>query len=266
MIVAGYLGALVMGLLLGLLGGGGSILTVPILVYLFHTDTVLATAYSLFIVGTTALFGCAHHIRIGNVDRRDVLLFGLPSIIAVVITRRYLVNALPDPLIERGSFVLSRSEGLLVFFAILMLLAARHMLRKTDLERASAEHVRRVNEPMLAVRGALTGMVTSLVGAGGGFLIVPALVVFAKLPMNKAVGTSLLIIAANGLIGAAFDPRMQHDVDWRFLLMFTSIAVAGTLAGSAIGACVPHEKLKPAFGWFVLVMGAFIMLKELVIT
>ena len=263
MTIIGYIGALIMGLMLGLLGGGGSILTVPILVYLFHIDPLLATAYSLFIVGITALIGCASHVRSGNIDRRAALLFGLPGIVAVTLTRHYLVNALPDPLIHTVSFALSRGAGLLVFLAVLMVLAARSMLRRTDLEKVSTAMIPRVHEPLLMLRGALTGLVTSLVGAGGGFLIVPALVVFAKLPMKKAVGTSLLIIAANGLIGAAIDPHMHSAVDWPFLLAFSAIAMVGTLVGSAMSNRLPDAKLRPAFGWFVLVMGIGIIAKEL---
>lgn len=263
MAVLGYAGAVLMGLLLGLLGGGGSILTVPLLAYVFGIDAPRATAYSLVIVGTTALVACLDHWRAGNLDRRAGLLFGAPGVLAVMATRRFVVPALPDPLFATDHFVLTKNAGMLAFLAVLMLLTARHMLRKRDLERASEEAVPRVNEPLLMLRGALTGAVTSLVGAGGGFLIVPALVVFAKLPMRRAVGTSLPIIAANGLFGAAIDPHLHSGVDVPFLLLFTGLAVAGSLAGARLGRRVPQAVLRPAFGWFVLAMGLMILVREL---
>lgn len=263
--IAGYLGAFVMGLLLGSIGGGGSILTVPILVYLFGVEPVTATAYSLFIVGTTALLGCARHVRLGNLDRHIALLFGIPSVIAVIVTRKYLVDTIPDPLIATQDLHLSRGEGLLLLFALLMLLAARRMLRSIDLDRISAEHVPAVKQPLLAVGGALTGMVVSLVGAGGGFLIVPALTVFARLPMARAVGTSLFIIAANGLIGAAIDPRMQKAVAWPFLLAVIGLSVIGTLIGAGLVNRVPNDRLRRLFGWLVLTIGIWIILKETVL-
>lgn len=265
--LAGYFGALIMGMLLGLLGGGGSILTVPVLVYLFHIDTVLATAYSLFIVGVTALIGSATHLRMGNVDGNAALLFGLPGVAGVILTRRYLIQMIPDPLFSVGGMPIARGTGLLVLLAVLMVLAARSMLRPVVGTPAGGTAVptngERPGAGGLMVRGFFTGMLTSLVGAGGGFLIVPALVAFARLPMHRAIGTSLVVIAASGLIGAAIDPHMHSAVDVRFLVVFTAIAVAGSFLGSIIGKRVPNQHLRPAFGWFVLVMGGFIIVREL---
>lgn len=260
--IAGYLGALIMGMLLGLLGGGGSILTVPILVYLFHVDAVLATAYSLFIVGATALIGSVAHLRLGNVEKRAALLFGLPGVGGVILTRRYLMGLIPDPLFTVRHTMITRSAGLLVLLAVLMLLAARNML-KPAVEEGAERGPQAPSDAGLMLRGLFTGMLTSLVGAGGGFLIVPALVAFAKLPMHKAVGTSLVVIAASGLIGAAIDPHMHSAVDARFLALFTGIAVCGSFIGSLLGKRIPNAKLRPAFGWFVLVMGGFIIVREL---
>jgi uncharacterized protein len=261
MIGVGYIGAFFMGLSLGLLGGGGSILTVPLLVYVFHVDPVLASAYSLFIVGLTASIGCVSHVRAGNIDGRTALLFGLPGVLAVVLTRRFVLPIIPDPLVASPWLQLSRGMGLLLLLAVLMVLAARHMLRNAPSNNTPL--TTKANEPMLMLRGGLTGLVTSLVGVGGGFLVVPALTALAKLPMKKAIGTSLLIIAANGLIGAAIDPHMHNRVDWSFLLTFSTIAVAGTLVGSALSSRVPDTKLRPAFGWFILAIGIGMIWKEL---
>lgn len=259
----GYIGALIMGLTLGLIGGGGSILTVPILVYLFHVDAVLATAYSLFIVGLVSTIGSVSHIRLGNIHWRTALVFGPPSILAVYLTRAYLVPALPDPLFSIGSTEISKSLGMLVLFALLMIAAAYSMIRKPKSTAEGTGTAISFNYPLILGEGLIVGMITGLVGAGGGFLIIPALVILAKLPMKLAVGTSLIIIAAKSLIGFTGDLTGDELIDWRFLLMFSGVAIFGIIAGSALSKRISNEKLKPAFGWFVLLMGVYIIGREL---
>ncbi|MEY3717017.1 MAG: hypothetical protein RL285_892 [Bacteroidota bacterium] len=275
--ILGYIGAVLMGLSLGLIGGGGSILTVPILVYLFQVDAVLATAYSLFIVGLTSLVGSFSHIKLGNIHWRTAIVFGIPSIISVFLTRSFLVPMIPDPIMTFGqdasggaTFVLTKSVGLLLLFAVIMVMAAYSMIKPS--KKASADQSTVVesdgqqpkfNYPLILSEGAIVGVVTGLVGAGGGFLIIPALVLLAKLPMKQAVGTSLMIIAAKSLIGFVGDMRGNEVIDWSFLAVFSSIAVVGILIGSWLSKRIPGEKLKPAFGWFVLVMGTYIIIKEL---
>jgi uncharacterized membrane protein YfcA len=287
--ILGYIGAVLMGLSLGLIGGGGSILTVPILVYLFSVDAVLATAYSLFIVGITALFGSFSHMRMGNIHWNTVLYFGVPSIVAVFATRTWLVPALPDPLFWIGTTPVHKSFGLLILFALLMVAAAYSMIRRTKAVTASApspsDELRTsdvadllvsavvtgvgggdgalIRGSLVMLEGVVVGTITGLVGAGGGFLIIPALVLLAKLPMKQAVGTSLLIIAAKSLIGFIGDLRGNAVMDWNFLLLFSLIAIGGIIAGSLLSKRVSNEKLKPAFGWFVLVMGLYIITREL---
>lgn len=273
--ILGYIGAVVMGLSLGLIGGGGSILTVPILVYLFQVDAVLATAYSLFIVGLTSLVGSVSHVRLGNVHWRTAIVFGIPSIISVFLTRSYLVPRIPDPIMTFGqdpsggaALVITKSVGLLLLFALIMVMAAYSMIKPAkksgDNTLEKAEDVQpQFNYPLILAEGAIVGVVTGLVGAGGGFLIIPALVLLAKLPMKQAVGTSLMIIAAKSLIGFVGDMRGNEVIDWSFLGAFSSIAVVGILLGSWLSKRIPGEKLKPAFGWFVLVMGTYIIIKEL---
>ena len=273
--ILGYIGAVVMGLSLGLIGGGGSILTVPILVYLFQVDAVLATAYSLFIVGLTSLVGSFSHIKLGNVHWRTAIVFGIPSIISVFLTRSYLVPRIPDPIMTFGqdpsggaALVITKSVGLLLLFAVIMVMAAYSMIKPAkksgDNTLEKAEDVQpQFNYPLILAEGAIVGVVTGLVGAGGGFLIIPALVLLAKLPMKQAVGTSLMIIAAKSLIGFVGDMSGDEVIDWNFLAVFSSIAVVGILLGSWLSKRIPGEKLKPAFGWFVLVMGTYIIIKEL---
>lgn len=263
--VIGYIGAILMGLSLGLIGGGGSILTVPILVYLFAIDTVLATAYSLFIVGLTSAIGSVSHMRLGNIHLRTAVVFGIPSILSVFATRAWLVPAIPDPILTVGSLVIGRSFGILVLFAILMLAAAYSMIRKGSPGAngsAKSDPAVPFNYPLITLEGALVGMVTGIVGAGGGFLIIPALVLLAKLPMKQAVGTSLVIIASKSLIGFIGDLRNENMIDWSFLMTFSVLAIAGIMTGSLLSKRVPNEKLKPLFGWFVLIMGIYIIARE----
>ena len=273
--ILGYIGAVVMGLSLGLIGGGGSILTVPILVYLFQVDAVLATAYSLFIVGLTSLVGSFSHIKLGNVHWRTAIVFGIPSIISVFLTRSYLVPRIPDPIMTFGqdpsggaTLVITKSVGLLLLFAVIMVMAAYSMIKPskksgTDTLSNTEDVQPQFNYPLILAEGAIVGLVTGLVGAGGGFLIIPALVLLAKLPMKQAVGTSLMIIAAKSLIGFVGDMSGDEVIDWNFLAVFSSIAVVGILLGSWLSKRIPGEKLKPTFGWFVLVMGTYIIIKEL---
>ena len=258
----GYAGAVLMGLSLGLIGGGGSILTVPILVYLFSVDAVLATAYSLFVVGLTSLIGSFSHMRLGNIHWRTAIVFGIPSIISVYLTRAYVVPAIPDPVFNMGNTAVSKAHAILLLFAVIMLLASYSMIRKRvvmETEEAEPSY----NYPLILLEGIVVGAVTGLVGAGGGFLIIPALVLLAKLPMKQAVGTSLIIIAAKSLIGFTGDLKGNQVIDWRFLLIFSLIAMVGIIAGSMLSRNISNEKLKPAFGWFVLVMGVYIIAKEM---
>lgn len=263
--ILGYIGAILMGLSLGLIGGGGSILTVPILVYLFMVEPVLATAYSLFIVGLTSLVGSLSHMRMGNIHWRTAIVFGIPSILAVYATRAWLVPAIPDPILHIGSFTLSKPIGILILFALIMVAAAYSMIRKPKAKGAEAGGGGEVafNYPLILGEGIVVGTITGIVGAGGGFLIIPALVLLAKLPMKQAVGTSLIIIAAKSLIGFTGDLKGGEVIDWNFLLLFSGIAVVGIIAGSLLSKRIPNEKLKPAFGWFVLVMGIYIIGREL---
>jgi uncharacterized protein len=263
--IVGFALALFIGLTLGLIGGGGSILTVPILIYIFNIDAVLATAYSLFIVGITSLVGSVSHIRQGNVDYNATLAFGIPSVAAVFLTRLYLLPLIPNTLCVINDFVVTKRVGLLCLFAVLMLLAAQSMLKKPRPveENANGKMVILHNYQLIFVQGLFEGMVTGLVGAGGGFLIITTLVVLAKLPMKKAIGTSLIIIAMKSLMGFKGDLAHTPNIDWHFLLIFSSIAIVGILIGSYYSKKISNDKLKPAFGYFVLIMGIYILTKEL---
>jgi len=261
MIIAGYLASLLIGVSLGLIGGGGSILTVPVLVFLFGIDPVLATAYSLFIVGATSLVGAFPKYRNNEINIKTAIIFGVPSILAVYATRAYVVPAIPDELFVIGSLVVTKAVMMMMLFAVLMVFASVSMIRSkpaTDQEEGEQDF----NYPMILLEGAIVGVFTGLVGAGGGFLIIPALVLFSKLPMKQAVGTSLLIIAAKSLIGFTGDLGKQ-TMDWTLLSSVTALAIIGIFAGNLLSKRVSADSLKKGFGWFVLVMGLYIIIKEL---
>ncbi len=260
--------AIVVGLLLGLIGGGGSILTVPVLVYLLRVPAVQATAYSLFVVGLAALVGAIGYVRSGEIDARIAAFFALPSLVAVFVTRRFVIPAVPDVLFRAGTLVVTKDMAILVLFAVTMLLAAVSMIRgcKRCITRSGdgepGDH-QRLSVTAVVLEGLVVGTLTGLVGAGGGFLIIPALVLVAGLPMKQAVGTSLLIIAAKSLTGFVGDLGASTTIDWRILLMFSAITVAGIILGVLISKQVAEKRLRPAFGWFVLVMGTAIIVQEI---
>ena len=258
--IFGFISAFFIGLVLGLIGGGGSILSVPVLVYLMYINPVTATAYSLFIVGFAALVGALKNMKKGLVDYRTAIVFAIPAFIAVYVTRRFVVPAIPDTLFSIGDFVLTKNIGVMLFFAILMLLASFSMIRSKSKGLTEDSEVR-YNYPLILVEGLIIGFLTGLVGAGGGFLIIPALVLLAKLPMKKAVATSLLIIAVKSLIGFMGDLE-NIEIDWVFLLSFTSLSVMGIFAGTWLSKFIDGKKLKKGFGWFVLVMAVYIIIRE----
>jgi len=259
--ILGYISASIIGISLGLIGGGGSILTVPVLVYLIGMNPVVATAYSLFIVGFSSLIGAGKYTAKKLVSYKTAIVFGLPSLIAVFLTRKYVVPAIPEELFQLGAFVFTKDIGLMVLFAILMIAASISMIRgRKEVEEVSA--AQKFNYPLIVLEGAVVGGLTGLVGAGGGFLIIPALVVLSKLPMKMAIGTSLLIIAIKSLIGFLGDVS-NMEIDWVFLSIFSSISVVGIFIGSYLSNFISGSKLKPVFGWFVLIMGLYIITKEL---
>lgn len=258
---AGLIASIFIGISLGLIGGGGSILTVPVLVYLFKIDPVLATAYSLFIVGTTSIIGSVSYFTKGLVNIKTAIVFGIPSIAAVFFTRAYIVPAIPKEIFSVGNFVVTKSILLMLLFAVLMIAASYSMIKKTKTNNDKTEVKQQFNYPLILIEGTVVGILTGLVGAGGGFLIIPALVVLSKLPMKEAVGTSLVIIAAKSLIGF-FGESGETLIDWLFLLKVTAFAVVGIFIGMKLSKKIDGVKLKPAFGWFVLIMGIYIIIKE----
>jgi uncharacterized membrane protein YfcA len=273
--ILAYVIAVIIGISLGLIGGGGSILTVPVLVYLLHIDPLMATTYSLFIVGITSLVGGAKAYTKKLIDFRAVALFGIPSILSIFIARHFLLPAIPDYLFNIGNIPVTRDVLLMVVFALLMFAAALSMIRNeltthhennilNDDSKHIAEFDRHEPNLVLVLPGLLIGLVTGLLGAGGGFLIIPTLVLIIRMPMKIAVGTSLMVVAINSLFGFVFSISIiRQQFNWPLMLLFTLLAVIGIIIGSRLSDRIPAEILKKAFGWFILIMGIYILVKEL---
>lgn len=260
--VTGYIASALIGVSLGLIGGGGSILTVPVLVYLFQIDPILATSYSLFIVGSTSLVGAVNNVRSGLVSWKTTMLFGSASVFTVFAVRKFLVPLIPQNIVTPGGITLTSSFLTLVLFGILMLMASASMIRDQDPGDAAEERPLDLHFVRLIAYGVGIGLITGLLGAGGGFLLIPTLVFLLKLPMKKAVGTSLAIIAINSLMGFVGD--LGHfSIHWSFLLAVSAIASGGIFIGERLSRKIPAEKLKKGFGWFVLIMALYILGREI---
>lgn len=259
--VIAYIATAFIGISLGLIGGGGSILTLPVLVYLFGVNPLLATSYSLFVVGATSMIGTIGNYRKGLVDIKAALIFGSASVLTVFLIRKFIVPFIPHDLFMIGNYQVTSSLVTMVVFGVLMLSASISMIRSSHTRDQEKECKNCAKFFRLSGYGITIGVITGLLGAGGGFLLIPSLIFLLKLSMKKAIGTSLMIIAFNSLIGFAAD--LSHfNMDWLFLLTITGIAIAGLFIGNVIGTRIPGANLKKGFGWFVLIMGIYIILKE----
>jgi len=264
--ILGFIAAVIIGITLGLIGAGGSILTVPVMVYLLRISPVLATSYSLFVVGISALIGSVGYMKNGLMNYRTAVVFGLPSLVGVFVSRKFLMPAIPEKLFDLGQLVVTRDIGIMVLFAILMIAASISMIKKQKVIRIDEfEKVQKYRYGLIVVEGIVVGMLAGLVGSGGGFLIIPALVILAGEPMKKAIGTSLVIISVNSLTGFSGDMLNHITVNWNFLLLFSLFAVAGILLGTYLSKFISGDRLRPVFGWLVLVVGVYIIASEIVI-
>lgn len=252
-----FLAILIMGFVLGLLGGGGSILTVPILVYLFKINAMTATAYSLFIVGTAASVGAFKNYKLKNLNIKVGLLFSLPGLVGVFTSRAYILPSLPEIILKSQYLPLNKDNFILAFFAIMMILASYSMI----FGRTAKSKSQSLNSVTLGLLGFSVGLVTGFVGAGGGFIIIPVLNSFAGLDIKKSMGTSLFIISINSLLGFSGD-LLNMTPNWALLAKLSSLAVAGILVGTYCNSKVPAKLLKKGFGIFVLTLGSWIIYKQ----
>lgn len=258
-ILLGYLASILMGISLGLLGGGGSILNVPILVYLFKINPLAATHYSLFIVGLTSLVGGHSYFKNKEVNFKVGLNFAIPSFFGVYFSRSYILPYIPDIIFERESFLFTKPLLMMLTFSIIMVLASLKMLRQSqsvkETNSKSVMHVRSY--------GLMVGLITGFVGVGGGFLIIPALVVMMNLPMRVAVGTSLVIIASNSMIGFIGGFKANTEIDWFFLIKLSALSITGLFVGKKISNKISEKKVKIIFAYLVLLMGLFIFTDQI---
>lgn len=260
---AGYLASGLIGISLGLIGGGGSIIIIPVLVYIFHIEPTLATAYSLFIVGTTSLVGGVRNALHHMVDVKSALWFAVPSTFAVYLTRHYVLPYIPDTVGVLYGFTLTKDIAIMVFFSLIMLIASLSMIRNTT----SGDHEIQTKKSKFittVMLGVMVGIITGVIGAGGGFLIIPALIFMAGLPMKKAIGTSLVIIAVNSLVGFVGDMRLLQEINYSLLIILSALAVAGVFLGTYLTRFVEGKNLKRGFGWFALTMSIYILMREVI--
>jgi uncharacterized membrane protein YfcA len=255
--VVGYCLSVLIGLSLGLIGGGGAILTIPVLVFFFDIEPETATTYSLFIVGITAISGSINHYRIRNIDYLAVFLFGIPSVIVLFVMRRYLIKQIPAIIFQQNSLVISKPLFIMIVFSIVMLIAGLLMIKK----KSYTPSKERQNISRLVTVGCITGAITGFIGIGGGFIIVPSLVLFAGLPMKKAIGTSLTIITINCLVGILGNLDDAASLDYFFLSTFSSLAIIGILLGTWLIRFIPDKKLKPILGWLILGMSIVVFIR-----
>jgi hypothetical protein len=255
----GYAASILIGISLGLIGSGGSILTVPVLVYLFHINPLLATSYSLCIVGVSSIAGVISRLRQKLLDFKIILIFGAPSIIGVFIARKFILHAIPEHFSILPNILISKSSFIMLFFATLMLASALSMILGKNTKEIEGQ--KPVYGIKLVIVGLMEGIVTGIVGAGGGFLIIPALVILGKLPMKKAIASSLFIITIKSLVGFGGD-LMHINVDWTFLFSIILLATLGIITGNYLNKKMDGTKLKKGFGYFVLCMSLVIMYKQ----
>ncbi|WP_294329056.1 sulfite exporter TauE/SafE family protein [uncultured Chryseobacterium sp.] len=260
--IIGYAASVLIGVSLGLIGGGGSILTVPVLVYLFGIDTLLATEYSLFIVGVSSAVGSVSYFKKGLVDFKMALIFGVPSVISIFLTRIYLLPLIPEEIFSIKNLTVTKNIFLLLIFAFLMILASYKMIKNQAVGNTAGNDFNKNKALLAAGEGTIVGILTGLVGAGGGFMIIPALVNLLKVPVKTAIGTSLVIISLNSLIGFSSSIG-STKIEWNLLISIAAIAIIGIIIGSQISKKIDGKKMKPVFGWFILVMGIYIIIREI---
>jgi uncharacterized membrane protein YfcA len=256
------MGAFIMGSVLSLLGAGGSILTMPVLVYLFSIPAVEATSYSLLLVGLTALLGSIGYFRQGTIDIKTAIIFGIPSILGVLLARHYLLPAIPSEF--KLGILITKDFVIMFVFSVLMILAALMMMKKNNPKKDDNQDVPKNKFALVMLEGLVVGGVTGFVGAGGGFLIIPALVLLAGLEMKIAVGTSLIIIALKSIIGFGGDLFGGFQTDWIFVFYVMIATLVGVLVGNFLSRKFTGEQLKKYFGIMVLVIGFYIVTEQII--
>jgi len=256
-----YAASIFVGLSLGMIGAGGSILTVPVFVFVLKIDPLVASVYSMFVVGISSLAGGIKAIFKKLVDIKTTIVFGIPSVTGVLIARKFIYPTIPDQIFSIGDYAVSKKVLFMFCISTLMFTAAFRMLSASPLNTTVIHGDTKVKTVYLLVQGFIVGIITGLFGIGGGFLIVPALYFWSRLPMKAAVGTALLIIAMNSLF--SFSTSFSDaSINWMLLLRFSLGSVIGILIGSRIGEKIHGNYLKIIFGWFVMAVSFYIVFKQ----
>lgn len=260
--IIGFILAVLIGVTLGLMGSGGSILTVPVLVYILKIDPNLATTSSLFAIAVSSLIGSFRNHLKKNINYKTILEFGIPSVLMVFLTRQFILPLVPD-FIQIGKWSFHQNLVLMVLFSCIMIFSAIRMIKTNYVE---SDTTIRVPKFITILQGAFVGLITGVVGAGGGFLIIPALIGFYKIPINKAIATSLAIICINSIFGLAGDLEKLPLINWTILSRYTILLVLGMFIGFYISKYFKGNQLKRGLGILILLIGLFILFKELLIT
>lgn len=255
-----YAASLGIGLSLGFIGAGGSILTIPVFVYILKKDPLSSSVYSMFVVGISSMAGSVRSIFNNLVDFKVILLFGIPSVAGVFLARKVIFPVIPLQLFSIGSFILSKDILFMLSLSSLMFLSAIRMLKPVINNDQSAP-VDKPKPGLLLLQGLFVGIITGLLGIGGGFLIVPALCFLAMLPVKRAIGTALLIITINSLF-SFLNSYTSINIDWLLLVKFSSGAIAGILIGTKFSEKIPGDHLKKVFAWFILTISLYIIYKQ----
>ena len=256
-----YAASLFVGLSLGMIGAGGSILTVPVFIFILKIDPLTSSIYSMFVVGISSLAGGIKSIFHKLVDIKTMFVFGIPSVTGVLVARNFIFPSIPDQIFSLGGFVVSKKILFMFCISTLMFFAAVKMLQAASSKRETTRDEPHVKPGFLIIQGLIVGIITGLFGIGGGFLIVPALYFWTHLPMKKAVGTTLLIIAMNSLF--SFSTCYAASViNWSLLIRFSLGAIIGIFIGTRIAEKISGDYLKKIFGWFVMAISFYIVIKQ----
>jgi uncharacterized membrane protein YfcA len=256
-----FIASLGIGLSLGFMGAGGSILTIPVFVYVLKKDPLSSGVYSMFVVGMSSMAGTVQSIFNKLVDFKVAITFGLPSVAGVLVARKLIFPLIPEQLFSIGTFCVSKSMLFMLCLSFMMCFSALRMLKPGVSNDDKREVLEMPATALLLLRGFIVGNITGLLGIGGGFLIVPALYFLAKLPVKTAIGTALVIITINSLFGF-LTSYGSMDLDWFLLVKFSLGAIIGIVIGTRLSQKIPGAYLKKIFGWFVLSISFYIAYKE----
>ena len=254
-----YAVGLLIGVSLGLIGAGGAIVAVPAFVYLGDTPPPIASGYALFVVAIVTAVGAVQYVRSGLVDWRSVFAFGVTTLVSIALIRKFIMPGLPESVTLLNTMVQTDTVLMLAFASVLMMAGIGMLRKKNPANTDEPTHIGR-----LTMFGIIIGIVSGFLGVGGGFLMTPAMVLWGGLDMKKAVGTSLVLISANGLVGVAADLSTNVEYNWPFLLTFTALATVGIIIGTILSKRIDGQRLKAGFGYFVLVLGVVVLVRELV--